>query len=198
MRLARVRGSMRLNLWSPYEPIDEDRVARDAPPATADLSRIYRSEAPRLHRFFARRGHLIDDAADLVQRSFVRLLGLSCADRDAIEVPGAYLTRIASNLARDEARAARRKPSSLVLSREVQTDPAFDPSHQLEARDMLARVDAAIAALPERTREIFMAHRFEGLTYPAIAGRLGISVKTVEKHMSLALAALHRLLADAE
>ena len=62
----------------------------------------------------------------------------------------------------------------------------------LEARDMLRRIEAAIGELPDRTREIFMAHRFEDLTYPEIARSMGISVKTVEKHISLALRELHR------
>ncbi|MBB4633430.1 DNA-directed RNA polymerase specialized sigma24 family protein [Sphingosinicella soli] len=43
-----------------------------------------------------------------------------------------------------------------------------------------------------------MAHRFEELTYPEIAARMGVCVKTVEKHISLALRALHRELGKAE
>ena len=35
-------------------------------------------------------------------------------------------------------------------------------------------------------------HRFEGLSYPEIARIKGISVKTVESHMSRALAAIRR------
>lgn len=191
---------MHLNLWSPYDPNDDpgalDTVCE--PLAVPDLSLVYDREAPRLRRFFARRGHMIDDAADLVQRSFVRLLGLSSEHLARIATPGAYLHRIASNLARDEARAAKRRPAAPSLFSEDAADPGSDPVHLLEARDMLMRVDAAIAALPERTREIFMAHRFEGLTYAAIAQRMGISVKTVEKHMSQALLSLHRLLAEPE
>jgi RNA polymerase sigma factor (sigma-70 family) len=191
---------MHLNLWSPYDPNDDPGALDTAcePVPVPDLSFVYDREAPRLRRFFARRGHMVDDAADLVQRSFVRLLGLSSEHLARIETPGAYLHRIACNLARDEARAAKRRPAAPSVFSEDAADPGSDPVPLLEARDMLMRVDAAIAALPERTREIFMAHRFEGLTYAAIAQRMAISVKTVEKHMSQALVSLHRLLAEPE
>lgn len=192
--------AVRLNLWSPFDPNEEHGLA-DAQTRVrpiADIAVLYKEEAPRLRRRFVRRGHLIEDAADLVQRSFVRLLRISAADRAEIGTPAAYVARIAGNLARDDARAASRRPPAIEFREGDVSQSQADPSRQLEARDMLARVDHAIRALPARTGEIFMAHRFEGETYPAIAERMGISVKTVEKHISLALVALHRLLAEPE
>jgi len=59
---------------------------------------------------------------------------------------------------------------------------------------MLQRVEAAVLRLRPRTREIFMAHRVEGLSYAEIAQRTGLSVKGVEKQMSKAIAALDRML----
>lgn len=44
-----------------------------------------------------------------------------------------------------------------------------------------------INSLPDDQREIFILNRTEGLTYAQIAEKKGISVKTVEKKMSLAL-----------
>lgn len=49
------------------------------------------------------------------------------------------------------------------------------------------KIDAAIAALPEKRREIFLLAREEGLKYREIAERLNISVKTVEAQMTLSL-----------
>ena len=48
--------------------------------------------------------------------------------------------------------------------------------------------------LRPKTREVFMAHRMEGLTYAEIAERTGLSVKGVEKQMSKALVQLDRML----
>ena len=39
----------------------------------------------------------------------------------------------------------------------------------------------------------FLAHRIDGYGYAEIAHRTGLSIKTVEKHMSRAIAALDRI-----
>jgi len=63
-----------------------------------------------------------------------------------------------------------------------------------EARDILARLEQIMAELAPRTREIFLAHRFDGFTYTEIAARTGLSVKTVEKHMTRAIGHVTRRL----
>jgi RNA polymerase sigma-70 factor (ECF subfamily) len=55
--------------------------------------------------------------------------------------------------------------------------------HILEARQSLQTAVAALQALPERTRTIFVLRRLEGHAYRDIADQLGISVSAVEKHM---------------
>jgi RNA polymerase sigma-70 factor (ECF subfamily) len=69
-----------------------------------------------------------------------------------------------------------------------------DTEAQLEARDMLERLETAMLRLRPLTREIFMAHRLDGYTYREIAERTGLSLKRVEKHMSRAIAQLDDVL----
>jgi RNA polymerase sigma-70 factor (ECF subfamily) len=57
-------------------------------------------------------------------------------------------------------------------------------------------VQAALAALAPRSREVFLLSRDQGLTYTAIADTLGISIKTVETLMGRSLKALRAALAD--
>lgn len=64
------------------------------------------------------------------------------------------------------------------------------------SRELREAVSAAIAALSEPQREVFLMSREDGLTYPEIAGLLGISVKTVEARMGRALRALRTALAE--
>lgn len=52
------------------------------------------------------------------------------------------------------------------------------------------RIEAAIAELPDRRREIFLLNREKGLKYREIADMLGLSVKTVETQMGHALKTL--------
>lgn len=66
----------------------------------------------------------------------------------------------------------------------------------LAHQEALTAIRAAIAALPERTREVFLLNRDGGLSYREVAVRLGITVKTVEFHMGRALASLRERLAE--
>ena len=52
---------------------------------------------------------------------------------------------------------------------------------------MQKALDDAIEELPPRRRDIFRMSRFEYMTAKEIAGRTGLSVRTVEKHIELAL-----------
>lgn len=57
---------------------------------------------------------------------------------------------------------------------------------------MLARLERAVAALPRRTREIFLAHRLDDHSYIKIADVTGLSVRQVERHMAKAIRQLDR------
>ena len=57
----------------------------------------------------------------------------------------------------------------------------------MEEMEWKARLEDAIASLPERPRIVFLMSRLEDLSYQEIADRLYISIKTVETHMVTAL-----------
>ena len=58
------------------------------------------------------------------------------------------------------------------------------------------KIRQAIDNLPLERRKVFALSRYDGLTYPQIAEKLGISVKTVENQMGKALKSLREELAD--
>ena len=62
--------------------------------------------------------------------------------------------------------------------------------------DLQRSVDDAIGRLPRQCQMVFRMSRDKGLTYNEISEQLGISVKTVETHMSRALKTLRFALAE--
>jgi RNA polymerase sigma-70 factor (ECF subfamily) len=75
----------------------------------------------------------------------------------------------------------------------------FTPSivSQIEFDELNNEVEKLIVKLPERQKQVYLLHREEGLTYPEIAERLGISKNTVENHMVKALKYLRHNLDNA-
>lgn len=129
------------------------------------------------------------DADDLLQELWLKLQ--TAAPTGPIAEPLAYLYRAADNLAHDRRRAGRRRerretdwaglPPGLPPAA-----PAPSAERVLMARDELARMEAALASMGERTATILRRFRLEGQSQKAIAGQLGISLSAVEKHLQRA------------
>lgn len=68
------------------------------------------------------------------------------------------------------------------------------PEEQAQLKELSARYEKSLAALPENQRIVFLMSRNEGFKYSEIADRLNISVKAVEKRMNKALSYLREAL----
>jgi RNA polymerase sigma-70 factor (ECF subfamily) len=62
--------------------------------------------------------------------------------------------------------------------------------------ELASTIEKAIDSLPVQCHEIFIMSRFENMKYHEIADKLGISIKTVEKKMSISLEILRVKLKD--
>lgn len=65
-----------------------------------------------------------------------------------------------------------------------------DFAENMEFSECKKKVDSTIAALPDKCRQVFVMSREYDYSYKDISGNLGISVSTVEKHISKALKVL--------
>jgi RNA polymerase sigma factor (sigma-70 family) len=129
-----------------------------------------------------------DDAAELVQESYARLLQHD--DVTQLEaVSRTYLFQIATNLARDHyrRRTTRRSSSHLDVDDVDIADERGDPEYNVVWDTTIQSIKEGIKQLPPVTRRIFLLSRFRGKTYPQIALLLGISTRTVERKMSEAM-----------
>ncbi len=116
-----------------------------------------------------------DRARDLAQDAFARALGQSPDN------PRAWVFRVASNLANDEARSAIRRRKHLVLIKgeaEARQEAAPDPHDQLEQQERVEAVRKALDQLGERDREALLLWD-AGLNYQDIAAATGLAAGAV-------------------
>jgi RNA polymerase sigma-70 factor (ECF subfamily) len=135
-----------------------------------------------------------DAAEDLVQESFVRVWERRRQLRPHAS-PRAYLYRVLRNLITDEFRRRRLRDRFSIFSLHGAPAEVPSPVAMLEAGEFASAADRAIAALPERRRDVFVLAHLHGLSYREVAETLGITPRTVANHMSLALAQLRIALA---
>jgi len=132
-------------------------------------------------------------AADLAQESYLRLLGMQQSG-EKIEEPRALLYRIANNLIVDRYRRTAVRENVLVTSNslselDVAAPTACEPEAIAMSTEGLDTLLGVINSLPPRCREVFILFKFDGITYAEIGARMGISVRTVEMQLQIAMAA---------
>ncbi|MGN6514103.1 MAG: RNA polymerase sigma factor [Lysobacteraceae bacterium] len=146
-----------------------------------------------LMRFLRRHWPHRDELTDLRQELYARIY--EAAAKALPAQPRAFLFASARHLMTDRLRRGKVVsiepmgdfPPSDVLVDEV------SPERWCGGRQALRRLADAFDRLPDRCREVVWLRRVEELSQRDVASRLGISEKTVEKHIAKGM----RLLADA-
>jgi RNA polymerase sigma-70 factor (ECF subfamily) len=157
----------------------------DEPGTAGPASDQYYAE---LHRFLVRRLRGSQQAQDLAQEAYLRLLRVERAE--LVRQPRSYLYRIAVNLVSEFRLRARREPitydsealAELAEIAGVETTP--DAQRAADAE----QIEALLEQLPPLYRAILILRKRDGLSYPEIAQQLDISVHTVKKYLARAVA----------
>jgi RNA polymerase sigma-70 factor (ECF subfamily) len=155
-----------------------------------DWAEVYRVNFPALVRFLYRKVWDADRAEDLAQEAFVRAL-----DHDP-DNPRAFVFTVAANLARDEARTAIRRRRHLELVKAEPRTDADSPADELERRERERILQAALAQLTDRDREVLLLWD-AGLDYDEIAAQTGLARGAIGTTLSRArrrLVEAHRAL----
>ena len=82
-----------------------------------------------------------------------------------------------------------------LLSTRINTLQACDPDF-IFSDEIQKIVESTLSQLPQKTRQIFMLNRYQGLSYKDIANQMDLSTKAIEFHISKALAQLRFSLKD--
>ncbi|WP_411562903.1 sigma-70 family RNA polymerase sigma factor [Pseudomonas shirazensis] len=146
---------------------------------------LYQTHHQWLCGWLRQRLGCVDNAADLAQDTFIRVI----TQRKATELrePRAYLSTIARSLMIDMFR--RRYLEQAYLETLTLSPEPLDISPETRALiiETLMEIDRMLDGLGGRTREIFLLAQLDGLSYVEIGRRLNISVNTVKKHAVRAL-----------
>jgi RNA polymerase sigma-70 factor (ECF subfamily) len=136
-----------------------------------------------------------DSAREITQDSFISLW----EKRDSIDLSKpvkTYLTTTVRNKCLNWLRDNKKFNKDILDIEGLLSDTPYNQPDRLVESEIRNAIEAAIAELPEKCREIFVLNRQENLKYQEIADRLEISIKTVETQMSKALQHMRQRLSE--
>jgi RNA polymerase sigma factor (sigma-70 family) len=138
----------------------------------------------RVKAALTRRGRSPQDADDFVQEAWVRL---AIYERhQVVDTPAAFMMSTALNLSIDAHRAKMNHGEEVLLEEVIVVDNAPCVEAVVLGRERMVRLGECLGRLNDKTRDIFLAYRIDGLTYREIAQHHGLSISTVEKHVAKA------------
>lgn len=150
-----------------------------------------------LHRYLGRRLQNRQDADDLAQEVFARLLRVK--NVELIRNPLAYILGIAAHVVREFREHEQHQcvvfSSDIAESISEVTEAVNDGSRNSPDRlELQSSIDNALRQLPPTHQAVLILVKRDGLSYQEAAEKTGLSVHTVEKYLVEGRARLRILL----
>lgn len=161
--------------------------AEPSPSRDVDVGAFVRENHSDLVNFFRHRLAQPQDAADLAQESWSRLLHYR-QDQPPASLRSLLFT-IARNVLKNHWRwsALHQIEQTTDFTKLDIASEMPSVERQWQARRRLEALEAVVAGMPDKRRTVFLLSRVQGLSNAQVAQRCGISVKMVEKHLATAI-----------
>lgn len=138
------------------------------------------------------------DIEDVAQEAYLR--AWIAEQRQSIEQPKAFLFRVAKNLALTKLSKKSKQITDYIeeasASVVIQTAAAID--EELEAEQCLGLYCEAVAALPDKHRQVFLLRKVHGMAHKDIAEHMDVSCSSVEKYLRQGILACERYIRNHE
>lgn len=167
---------------------------------TGAFERLYGRHKGPLYRYCLRQSRNPDTAAELFQEVWARIIK-GRAGYQPLARFTTWLYQVAHNTWIDQLRRAGRRPTLVSdtgvagAAHEAVAAASDSPPAQAQAGELMARVLAAIEALPAEQREVFLLKEETDLTIEEIGQATGVSRETAKSRLRYAI---KKLRADLE
>jgi len=145
------------------------------------ITRLFSEHNDSLVRFLSVRLHSVQEAKEVAQEAYVRLLSLD--DSGAVSFLRAFLFKTAMNLAVDRLRTRNRQRQAMSAGLYDELREAPTPDHEAAQAEEVEIVRRLIGELPPKCRRAFLLHRIYGEDFPQIAKQMELSERMVRHYV---------------
>lgn len=163
------------------------------------VDQLYKSHQLWLHHWLRKKLGNTDQAADLVQDTFIKILQTHHALL-GLKEPRAYLTSIAKNLMIDQVRRKKIEQAYLDELNQLRyiVDAFPTPEEQFQIIQAMEQLCKALENVSAKAQQAFVLHYLEGYTHKETAEKIGVSTKMIQKYLAACLVQCYLVKQDLE
>lgn len=176
---------MRGDMGRPPEPKHPERHTKKQVLGKTAVFNAFQEHQLALRRFISRIVRRPSDIDDIAQEAFLRAYHAEKNSDNEIEKPKSFLFKIAHNVAITNLTRKSNQMMDYLADIDELSDAMLSPSlvDEAIAQQVVGIHCEAVAALPSKCRRVYLMRKVHGMSHRDIAMQLGISQRTVEKHI---------------
>lgn len=148
------------------------------------VGKMYRQHRSWLSSYIQRRLNCPFTTADLVQDTYLKLLGKDILPQ---QNDRRFLTHIARGLVIDYYRRRKIETAYLEILEQAPEEFSISAENKTLLIETLVEIDSLLQQIPQKARQAFLMRQVDGMSYKQIAAELNVSVSSVEKYVAKSL-----------